>query len=101
MHPSHGVKIYVASKPIDFSKGHDELSALVQSHVRKKTFDGVIYVFLAERADRLKLICWDGTDLVMAYKRLEQHVFRLRLHKQNVTAAASIVAERNTVGLLS
>ncbi|MBR7518890.1 IS66 family insertion sequence element accessory protein TnpB, partial [Mycobacterium tuberculosis] len=27
------------------------------------------------KADRLKLLYWDGTGLVMAYKRLEAHSF--------------------------
>jgi len=65
IHPSHGVNIYVATKPVDFRKGHDGLAALVQSHLRKKPFDGAVYVFRAKRADRLKLIYWDGTGLVM------------------------------------
>lgn len=33
-------------------------------------------MFRAKRADRLKLIYWHGTGLVMAYKRLEDHVFK-------------------------
>lgn len=76
IHPSHGVQIFVATKPVDFRKGHDGLAALVQSHLQKKPFDGAIYVFRAKRADRLKMIWWDGTGLVMAYKRLEQNVFK-------------------------
>jgi len=76
IHPSHGVNIYVATKPVDFRKGHDGLAALVQSHLRKKPFDGAVYVFRAKRADRLKLVYWDGTGLVLAYKRLEDHVFK-------------------------
>ena len=27
------------------------------------------------KADRLKLIYWDGSGIVMAYKRLEEHTF--------------------------
>lgn len=73
--PTHGVKIFVATKPIDFRKGHDGLCALVQSHLRHNPFDGAIYVFRAKRADRLKLIFWDGSGLVMAYKRLEENSF--------------------------
>lgn len=76
IHPSHGVQIFVATKPVDFRKGHDGLAALVQSHLQKKPFDGAVYVFRAKRADRLKMIWWDGTGLVMAYKRLEQNVFK-------------------------
>lgn len=74
--PTHGVKIFVATHQVDFRKGHDGLAALVQGHLRRKPFDGCVYVFRAKRADRLKLIYWDGTGLVMAYKRLEQHVFK-------------------------
>ena len=72
IHPSHGVQVFVATKPVDFRKGHDGLAALVQSHLQKKPFDSAVYVFHAKRADRLKMIWWDGTGLVMAYKRLEQ-----------------------------
>jgi transposase len=70
------VKIFVATKPVDFRKGHDGLAALVQSHLKMRPFDGAVYVFRAKRADRLKLIWWDGTGLVMAYKRLEQNAFK-------------------------
>lgn len=83
------MQIFVATKPVDFRKGHDGLAALVQSHLKKKPFDhcrqtiatqsaerGAVYVFRAKRADRLKMIWWDGTGLVMAYKRLEQNTFK-------------------------
>lgn len=76
IHPGPGVKIFVATKPVDFRKGHDGLAALVQSHLRYKPFDGAVYVFRAKRADRLKLIYWDGSGLVMSYKRLEQNSFK-------------------------
>ena len=32
-------------------------------------------LFRAKRADRLKLLYWDGTGLVMTYKRLEETTF--------------------------
>ena len=67
----------MASDPVDFRKGHDGLAALVQSHLRQKPFDGSVYVFRSKRADRLKLLYWDGSGLVMAYKRLEDNSFTL------------------------
>ena len=70
MFPSNRVRIVVATKPVDFRKGHDGLAALV-----KKPFTGTVFVFRAKRADRLKLLYWDGTGLVMAYKRLEETTF--------------------------
>lgn len=41
-----------------------------------KPYSGVIYVFRAKRADRIKLIWWDGTGLCLMAKRLEQGSFR-------------------------
>ena len=76
IHPGLGVKIYVATKPVDFRKGHNGLAALVQNHLKLKPFDGAVYVFRATRADRLKLLYWDGSGLVMAYKQLEKSSFK-------------------------
>ncbi|MGW6780968.1 IS66 family insertion sequence element accessory protein TnpB [Brucella pseudogrignonensis] len=65
----------VATKSIDFRKGHDGLAALVSSVLRENQFTGTAFVFRSRRADRLKLLYWDGTGLVMAYKRLEDTSF--------------------------
>ena len=66
MFPSNRVRIMVATKPIDFRKGHDGLAALVSSVLRKDPFTGTVFVFRSRKADRLKLLFWDGTGLVMA-----------------------------------
>ena len=73
--PLQRVRIMVATKPIDFRKGHDSLAAMVKNELRKDPFTGTVFVFRAKKADRLKLLYWDGTGLVMAYKRLEEHSF--------------------------
>ncbi|WP_420381039.1 IS66 family insertion sequence element accessory protein TnpB [Novosphingobium sp.] len=39
-------------------------------------FSGVIYVFRAKRADRIKLVWWDGTGLCLMAKKLEQGGFK-------------------------
>ncbi|ROT93537.1 IS66 family insertion sequence element accessory protein TnpB [Histidinibacterium lentulum] len=75
MLPSHGMRILVATRPVDFRKGHDGLAALVQSALKEDPFAGTVFVFRAKRADRLKILFWDGTGLVMAYKRLEETTF--------------------------
>jgi transposase len=70
-----GLRIVVASEPIDFRKGLDGLVALVQQHLRCDPFAGDLFVFRSRRADRLKIVAWDGTGLVLFYKRLEQGRF--------------------------
>ncbi len=54
---------------------HDGLVAYVKSALRRDPFTGTVFVFRAKRGDRLKLIYWDGTGLVMVYKRLEEQGF--------------------------
>jgi len=73
--PSNRVRIVVATKPVDFRKGHDGLAALVQSELRKEPLTGTVFVFRSKRADRLKLLYRDGTGLVMTYKQLEETTF--------------------------
>ncbi len=75
MLPAHRVRILVATQPVDFRKGHDGLAALVQSVLGEDPFTGTVFVFRAKRADRLKILFWDGSGLVMAYKRLEETTF--------------------------
>lgn len=86
MFPSNRVRVLVSTQPIDFRKGHDGLAALVSSVLRKDPFTGTVFVFRARRADRLKLLYWDGTGLVMAYKRLEDMTFIWPAIKDGVMA---------------
>ena len=72
---SNRVRVMVATKPIDFRKGHDSLAAMVKNELHKDPFTGTVFVFRAKKVDRLKLLYWDGTRLVKAYKRLEEHIF--------------------------
>jgi transposase len=73
--PSNRLRVFVATRPVDFRKGHDGLAAVVRNELRKDPFTGAVFVFRAKRADRAKIIYWDGTGLVMIYKRLEEHKF--------------------------
>jgi transposase len=66
----------VATKPVDFRKGAEGLAALVRETMMADPFCGAVYVFRAKRADRIKLIFWDGTGLVLYAKRLEDGEFR-------------------------
>ncbi len=74
--PSGGVRVLMATKPVDFRKGANGLAALIKDEMKTDPFSGVVYVFRAKRADRIKLLYWDGTGVVLTAKTLEQGVFR-------------------------
>jgi transposase len=73
--PSQAVKIVIATKPVDFRKGHDGLAAVVQNELGLDPHSGIVVVFRAKRGDRIKILLWDGSGLVMTYKRLEEGKF--------------------------
>jgi transposase len=74
--PPSGVRVLMATKPVDFRKGANGLAALIKDEMKADPFSGVVYVFRAKRADRIKLLYWDGTGVVLMAKTLEQGVFR-------------------------
>jgi transposase len=65
MSPGGPPRVLIAIRPVDFRKGMDGLAAVVKEHLRADPFSGAIYVFRAKRADRVKLILWDGTGLCL------------------------------------
>jgi transposase len=87
--PMSRARVLVATKPVDFCKGHDGLAALVKNDLRKDPAAGTAFVFRSRHADRLKLLCRDDeadrrafqwkdrppNEPVMACKRLEAQGF--------------------------
>jgi transposase len=69
-----GAKVLLASHPVDFRKGPDGLMALVRD-AGADPFNGALYVFRAKRADRIKIVWWDGSGLCLYAKRLEKAQF--------------------------
>ena len=74
--PTGAVRVLVATTPVDFRKGAEGLAALVREEMKADPFSGAVYVFRAKRADRVKLIYWDGTGVCLFAKRLEDGKFR-------------------------
>jgi transposase len=71
-----GVRVLIAIRPIDFRKGADSLAALSKETLAQDPFSGAVLVFRSRRADRVKILVWDGTGLVLVWKRLEQGAFK-------------------------
>jgi transposase len=71
-----GVRILLAAQPVDFRKGMDGLAALVQQTLQADPFRGDVFIFRPKRTDRVKILVYDGTGLVLYSKRLEAGRFR-------------------------
>jgi len=71
-----GVRVLIAMRPVDFRKGADSLAALAKEALGQDPFSGTVLVFRAKRADRVKIVAWDGSGLIMLWKRLDQGAFK-------------------------
>ena len=61
--------------PITFHHGAITIGLDAGPQPGIEQFTGTVFVFRAKRADRLKLLYWDGTGFVLAYKRPEETTF--------------------------
>ena len=70
--PSGNVRVYLACGVTDMRRGIDGLSALVETVVKEAPGSGAIFGFRGKRADRIKLLWWDGQGFCLFYKILER-----------------------------
>lgn len=73
--PTGSIRVMVATRPVDFRKGAEGLAALVRETMGADPFSGAVYVFRARRADRVKLVYFDGTGVCLLAKKLEDGRF--------------------------
>ena len=69
------LKIMLATQPVDFRKGVHTLSALVSEALRANPYCGDVFIFRSKRSDRVKLLAWDGSGMVLVTKLLEEGRF--------------------------
>ena len=55
---SQAVRIVIATKPVDFRKGHGGLAALAERELGLDPHSGIIVVFRSKRGDRIKVLLW-------------------------------------------
>ena len=68
------VMVYLSCQPVDFRKGAASLMALVRDG-GLDPFNGALYVFRSKRADRVRIVWWDGSGVCLYSKILEEQSF--------------------------
>jgi transposase len=74
--PPASLTIYVAAQPVDFRKGAEGLALLAKETLGHDPMKSMAVVFRAKRADRVKIVVWDGSGLVMYWKQLDGGGFK-------------------------
>ena len=71
-----GARVLVATRPVDFRKGAHGLAALAQEVLGESPFSGTVIVYRSKRADRVKILLWDSSGLVLIWKQMQHGSFR-------------------------
>jgi transposase len=71
-----GARVLLAMRPVDFRKGAHGLAAVAVEVLREDPFSGAVIVFRSKRSDRVKILVWDTSGLVLVWKQLQQGSFR-------------------------
>jgi transposase len=77
---------YLAIKPIDMRKSFDGMTVYIQSCLKMNPLKDGVFVFRNKAGDKVKLIFWNHTGLVIVYKRLEQGRFKWPRPDESVMA---------------
>ena len=91
------VRIWVATTPVDMRQGFDRLAARVREQLAHNPLGGHLFVFRNRSAERVKILWWDGSGLVLYYKRLERGTF----HFPSTSEAAMTIDSTQLLQLLS
>jgi transposase len=84
-----GLRVFIYGEPIDLRSGFDRLSHFVKDKMSSRLVDGDLFVFFGRSRTKVKLICYDGTGVVLINKRLERGKFMslLDLEEREITEA--------------
>ena len=72
-----GVQIFVALEPVDMRLSFDRLSGLAKEHSRLRRAERRALRLFRTRRDALKVLFFDGSGMVIFYKRLDRGTFRV------------------------
>jgi len=72
---SPATRVFLALAPIDGRKSFNGLSTLVKETLGQEPTSGFLFVFVNKARNRLKILFWDGSGLILCTKRLEGGTF--------------------------
>ena len=85
-----GIKVYLATAPVDMRKSHDGLANLVQKELQCEVLSGHLFVFFNRKADRVKILYYESNGLCLWYKRLNSGRYRVpKLAKRSQLISSS------------
>ncbi len=68
--------VWLCRDAVDFRKGINGLSILVEEQLVRDPFSGQLFVFVNRKRDKIKILYWECAGFCMWQKRLERERFK-------------------------
>jgi transposase len=85
-----GVEIFLAVEPVDMRLGFERLGGLVRERMAREPRCRALFVFFGRRRQTVKVLTWDGTGVVLIYKKLDRGLFELPLAEPGNEQVATV-----------
>ena len=72
-----GVEVFVATEPVDMRLGFERLGGVVRERMKREPRSKALFVFFGRKRQTVKILSWDGTGVVLCYKRLDRGLFEI------------------------
>ncbi len=73
------VRVFVCTAPTDMRRSFDGLAGMVREILEEDPLSGHLYVFFNRRRDRVKILFWDRSGLVLHYNQLSSYCISFNL----------------------
>lgn len=70
------LKVFLATDPCDLRASFNGLWAAAQNKLREDPKSGALFIFTNRRHNRIKILHFDGTGVVILMKKLEKGCYR-------------------------
>lgn len=72
--------VYLCREPVDFRKGINGLTILVEAQLALSPFSEHLYILTNRRRDKVKILYWERSGFCLWQKRLEKERFKWPRH---------------------
>jgi len=97
LNPASSQRIYLADQPVDMRGGFDRLAGRVRA-AGLDLYGGHLFIFVSRRRTHLKVLTWDGSGLIVYYKRLGKGKFSVP--NQDGTPGTTVIDAAHFAALL-
>ena len=92
-------RVFAYSRPADLRKSFDTLAYVVRNELGQDPLSGDLFLFVNKRADRAKVLHFDGSGMAIYMKRMEKTRFAAPWQSVEAAEGTPVTLTSSELGL--